>query len=65
MSAPKIRLPSTYLVNVDLTLGFAGGLYALSLGVAIQYGWSVGSATGIATAGILIALIILTKFFGL
>lgn len=44
-----------------LTFGFAGGLSALSLGVAIQYGASIGAATGTATSVLLIALGVLTE----
>jgi len=42
-------------------MAFAGGLSALSLGIAIQYGWSVESATSTSTAILLIALGVLTE----
>lgn len=58
---PKI-LPGRWTgIRRYLTFGFAGGLSALSLGVAIQYGASIGSATGTATTVLLIALGVLTE----
>lgn len=44
-----------------LTFGFAAGLSALILGIAIQYGASIGAATGTTTAFLLIALGVLTE----
>jgi hypothetical protein len=59
-SAPTNLPPSTTIKSL-LTFGFAGGLSALSLGIAVQYGMSIGSATGTATAILLIALGVLTE----
>lgn len=42
-------------------LALAGGLSALSLGIAVQYGWDVGSSTGLSTGVLLVSLGLLTE----